>query len=147
MLVARSTLGGHGPYGKLRAATETLALRESEPPQRRTWRRRVSQAMPVPLRKHLAPAKRRSQQGAVAAAAGAEGLAPVVENPMRVGAQAVQRAPHTLPTTSSPTRSAAVTEASAKLSSRAAAIYAATTASPPHDDSQQQEGSNPTAQL
>ena len=29
MLVARSTLGGHGPYGKLRAATEILALRAS----------------------------------------------------------------------------------------------------------------------
>jgi hypothetical protein len=30
MLVARSELGGHGPYGKLRAATEILALRASQ---------------------------------------------------------------------------------------------------------------------
>jgi hypothetical protein len=38
MLVARSELGGHGPYGKLRAANEILALRAAEPAAaRRAW--------------------------------------------------------------------------------------------------------------
>jgi hypothetical protein len=38
MLVARSELGGHEPYGKLRAANEILALRAAEPAAaRRAW--------------------------------------------------------------------------------------------------------------
>jgi hypothetical protein len=63
MLLARSGLGGHVPYGKLRAATEIMALRASEP--------------------GLA---KRGGEGAVARAA-AEAGDEMVENPMRVREQ------------------------------------------------------------
>ena len=81
MLVARSQLGGHGPYGKLRAANEILALRAAEPQTRKTRRRSIQLRVTKPQGRRAGPS------GAALLtdrAVGETAALPTVNNPMRV---------------------------------------------------------------
>jgi hypothetical protein len=94
MYLARKGLGGHGPYGQVRAASEILEVRKKKA-HHSSWNH------------HSA---RDAKLLGIATSTSTSSVAnPMAENlMMRAGAQAVQRAPHTLPTTSASDSSSAV---------------------------------------
>ena len=90
MYLARKGLGGHGPYGQVRAASEILEVRKKQAGHS-SW--------------HHHSARDAKTLGAATSASTSSVANPMAENPMM---QAVQRAPHTLPTTSASDGSSAV---------------------------------------
>jgi hypothetical protein len=96
MFLARKGLGGHGPYGQVRAASEILEVRKKQAGHS-SW--------------HHHSTRDAKTLGAATSTSRSSVTNPMAENEnpmMRAGAQAVQRAPHTLPTTSASDGSSAV---------------------------------------